>query len=162
MKREAEQTKTAVLPPPAEEKQMSLFSAEALRAIRTDAARWRREVHDPLVAKRGPWKKDFTTVSSMVNPLATPGVAGSTSIAPRPGRVPVIRGIRSDRLPRKAFDDASLAGFGTPKQTNEASKSPARPDRTRRLSSVDACTATTPNSLSQRRRRQWRGGDTLV
>src|SRR5216117_598871 len=70
-----ETNKTAVLPhqPEPKEEQLSLFSPEAINAIRREAARWRREVHDPLTAKRGAWKKDFTTVSGMeVNPLATP------------------------------------------------------------------------------------------
>jgi methylmalonyl-CoA mutase N-terminal domain/subunit len=123
MKPEAEQTKTAVLPPPAEEKQMSLFSAEALRAIRTDAARWRREVHDPIVAKRGPWKKDFTTVSGMeVNPLATPNDVASLDFERDlafPGDFPYTRGIHPTGYRGKLWTMRQFAGFGTPKQTNE-------------------------------------------
>ena len=56
----------AVIPHPSHEgEQLSLFSADALREIQKESVRWRREAHDPLRSKRGPWKKDFTTVSGM-------------------------------------------------------------------------------------------------
>ena len=65
---------TAVMPPPeAEGGQLPLFSKEVLSAVRAEAARWRREVHEPMAGKKAAWKKDFTTVSGMeTNPLATP------------------------------------------------------------------------------------------
>src|SRR5258708_4375874 len=123
MKREAEQTKTAVLPPPKEEEQRSLFSAVALRAIRAEAVRWRREVHDPIVAKRGPWKKDFTTVSSMeVNPLATPNDVPNLDFERDlafPGEFPFTRGIHPSGYRGKLWTMRQFAGFGTPRQTNE-------------------------------------------
>ncbi len=123
MKREAEQQKAAVLPPPKEDQQFSLFSPEALRAIRNDAARWRREVHDPLVAKRGPWKSDFTTVSGMeVNPLATPVDVADLDFQRDlafPGQFPFTRGIHPTGYRGKLWTMRQFAGFGTAKQTNE-------------------------------------------
>src|SRR6266852_4564322 len=123
MKREAEPQKTAVLPPPGEDQQLSLFSPDALRAIRNDAARWRREVYDPVVAKRGPWKKDFTTVSSMeVNPLATPTDIANLDFQHDlsfPGQFPFTRGIHPSGYRGKLWTMRKFAGFGTPKQTNE-------------------------------------------
>src|SRR3989442_15764800 len=97
--------KTAVLPHPPEprEEQLSLFSPEAISAIRREAALWRREVHDPLTAKRGAWKKDFTTLSAMeVNPLATPtGVARLDFKRDLgfPGEFPYTRGIHRTAYP---------------------------------------------------------------
>ncbi len=123
MKRAVEQEKTAVLPPPQEDRQLSLFSAESLRAIRSEAARWRRDVHDPAVAKRGPWKKDFTTVSSMdVNPLATPNDVANLDFERDlafPGEFPYTRGIHPSGYRGKLWTMRQFAGFGTPKQTNE-------------------------------------------
>src|SRR5713226_4998711 len=123
MKREAEHQKTAVLPPPKEDQQLSLFSPEAIRAIRNDAARWRREVHDPLVAKRGPWKSDFTTVSGMeVNPLATPVDVAEVDFQRDlafPGQFPFTRGIHPTGYRGKLWTMRQFAGFGTAKQTNE-------------------------------------------
>jgi methylmalonyl-CoA mutase N-terminal domain/subunit len=123
MKREAEHQKAAVLPPPGEERQLSLFSPEAIRAIRSDAARWRREVHDPAMAKRGPWKKDFTTVSSMeVNPLATPVDVAEIDFQRDlsfPGDFPYTRGIHPTGYRGKLWTMRQFAGFGSPRQTNE-------------------------------------------
>src|SRR5205809_727906 len=120
-----ETNKTAVLPhqPEPKEEQLSLFSPEAINAIRREAARWRREVHDPLTAKRGAWKKDFTTVSGMeVNPLATP-----TDIARLdfnrdlafPGEFPYTRGIHPSGYRGRLWTMRQFAGFGTARQTNE-------------------------------------------
>jgi len=120
-----ETNKTAVLPQPPEpkEEQLSLFSPEAISVIRREAARWRREVHDPLAAKRGAWKKDFTTVSGMeVNPLATP-----TDIARLdfnrdlafPGEFPYTRGIHPSGYRGRLWTMRQFAGFGTARQTNE-------------------------------------------
>src|SRR6058998_3520308 len=123
MKREAEELKAAVLPLPKEDQQLSLFSPEALRAIRNDAARWRREVHDPVVARRGPWKTDFTTVSGMeVNPLATPLDVGSLDFQRDltfPGQFPFTRGIHPTGYRGRLWTMRQFAGFGTAKQTNE-------------------------------------------
>ncbi len=123
MKRAVEQEKTAVLPPPKEDQQLSLFSAESLTAIRAEAARWRREVHDPAVAKRGQWKKDFSTVSSMeVNPLATPIDVANLDFERDlafPGEFPFTRGIHPSGYRGKLWTMRQFAGFGTPKQTNE-------------------------------------------
>jgi methylmalonyl-CoA mutase N-terminal domain/subunit len=116
--------KTSVLtaPPEPEAEQLSLFSAESLRAIRAEAARWRREVHDPIVAKRGPWKKDFTTVSSMeVNPLATPLDVANLDFERNlafPGEFPYTRGVHPSGYRGKLWTMRQFAGFGTPKQTN--------------------------------------------
>ena len=117
--------KTSVLtaPPEPEAEQLSLFSAESLRAIRAEAARWRREVHDPIVAKRGPWKKDFTTVSSMeVNSLATPLDVANLDFERDlafPGEFPYTRGIHPSGYRGKLWTMRQFAGFGTPKQTNQ-------------------------------------------
>src|SRR6058998_228406 len=123
MKREAEELKAAVLPLPKEDQQLSLFSPEALRAIRNDAARWRREVHDPVVARRGPWKTDFTTVSGMeVNPLATPLDVGSLDFQRDltfPGQFPFTRGIHPTGYRGRLWTMRQFAGFGTAKQTNQ-------------------------------------------
>src|SRR5260370_24526937 len=80
------QSRAATLPPPNEveagketEQQLPLFSSESLRAVEAENERWHREMHDPLVAKRGPWKEDFTTVSDLeVNTLATPSDRATT------------------------------------------------------------------------------------
>ncbi len=91
MKREAEHQKAAVLPLPKEDEQLSLFSAEAVKAIRGEEERWRG-----AMSKRAPWKRDFTTVSSMeVNSLSTPADVA------------------------RLWTMRQFAGFGTPRQTNE-------------------------------------------
>ena len=110
-------------PPEAREEQLSLFSPEALKAIRGEAVRWRREVHDPLTSKRGAWKKDFTTVSGMdVNPLATPtdvlNLDFNRDLA-FPGEFPFTRGIHPSGYRGKLWTMRQFAGFGTAKQTNE-------------------------------------------
>jgi methylmalonyl-CoA mutase N-terminal domain/subunit len=116
---------TAVLPQPAaqEEQQLPLFSSEALGAVRKREAKWRREMHDPIVAKKGPWKKDFTTVSGMdVNPLATPehvaGLDFDRDLA-FPGEFPYTRGIHPTGYRGKLWTMRQFAGFGTARQTNE-------------------------------------------
>src|SRR3954471_25039181 len=122
------QSSTATLPPPAgePEAQLPLFSSEALKQVETEKAAWRREMHDPLVAKKAPWKKDFTTVSGMeVNPLATPvDVAGldfERDLA-FPGQFPYTRGIHPTGYRGKLWTMRQFAGFGTAKQTNERFK----------------------------------------
>src|ERR1700737_2699154 len=68
-----EKPATISKPPVGEDQQLSLFSPGALAAVQKEASKWRREVLEPATSKKGPWKKDFTTVSGMeVNPLATP------------------------------------------------------------------------------------------
>jgi methylmalonyl-CoA mutase N-terminal domain/subunit len=88
--------------------------------------RWRRETLDPVVARKGAWKNDFTTVSGMdVNPLATPGdVAGldfERDLA-FPGDFPYTRGIHPTGYRGKLWTMRQFAGFGTAKQTNERFK----------------------------------------
>jgi methylmalonyl-CoA mutase N-terminal domain/subunit len=118
-------SKSTVLPHPPErrEEQLSLFSAEALSAIRREAVRWRREVHDPLTSKRGAWKKDFTTVSGMdVNPLATPTDIANLDFnrdLAFPGEFPFTRGIHPSGYRGKLWTMRQFAGFGTAKQSNE-------------------------------------------
>jgi methylmalonyl-CoA mutase N-terminal domain/subunit len=111
--------------PQSAEEQLPLFSADAVRAVRKEDARWRAEVHDPLAAKKAPWKKDFTTVSAMdVNPLATPlDVAGQDfrEIA-YPGEFPYTRGIHPTGYRGKLWTMRQFAGFGTARQTNERFK----------------------------------------
>jgi methylmalonyl-CoA mutase N-terminal domain/subunit len=108
------------------EQQLSLFSANALAGIRNEAAKWRREVHDPIAAKKAAWKKDFTTVSGMeMNPLATPlDVAGldfERDLA-FPGQFPYTRGLHPTGYRGKLWTMRQFAGFGTPKQSNERYK----------------------------------------
>src|SRR5712691_700376 len=114
---------TASLPVGEAEQQLSLFSAEALKAVREEEAKWRREVHDPLVAKKAPWKKDFTTVSGMeVNPLATPNDVASLDFerdVAFPGEFPYTRGIHPTGYRGRLWTMRQFAGFGTAKQTNE-------------------------------------------
>jgi methylmalonyl-CoA mutase N-terminal domain/subunit len=118
----------AAMPPipdaPAE--QLSLFSAEALRAVRDEETRWRRDVYAPLTAKKAPWKKDFTTVSAMeVNPLATPNdVAGldfERDVA-FPGEFPYTRGIHPSGYRGRLWTMRQFAGFGSATHTNERFK----------------------------------------
>src|SRR5437879_10291022 len=120
-----ETNKTAVLPhqPEPKEEQLSLFSPEAINAIRREAARWRREVHDPLTAKRGAWKKDFSTVSSMeVNPLSTPADIAALDFSRDlafPGEFPYTRGVHPTGYRGRLWTMRQFAGFGTARQTNE-------------------------------------------
>ena len=109
--------------PAAEARQLPLFGENALRAVREAGSKWRREVHDPVAAKKAPWKKDFTTVSGMeVNPLATPSdVAGldfDRDLA-FPGEFPYTRGIHPTGYRGRLWTMRQFAGFGTARQTNE-------------------------------------------
>src|SRR5438270_7069856 len=110
-------SKSTLLPHPPErpEEQLSLFSAEALSAIRREAVRWRREVHDPLTSKRGAWKKDFTTVSGLdVNPLATPTDVADLDFnrdLAFPGEFPFTRGIHPSGYRGKLWTMRQFAGF---------------------------------------------------
>src|SRR5207245_3204089 len=117
MKREAEQQKTAVLPPLKEDEQLPLFSAEALNTIREEKVRWRS-----AASRRAPWKKDFTTVSSMdVNPLATPTDVVNLDFQRDlsfPGQFPFTRGIHPSGYRGKLWTMRQFVRFGTPKQTN--------------------------------------------
>ena len=109
--------------PDAEARQLPLFGENAVRAVREAGSKWRREVHDPVAAKKAPWKKDFTTVSGMeVNPLATPSdVAGldfDRDLA-FPGEFPYTRGIHPTGYRGRLWTMRQFAGFGTARQTNE-------------------------------------------
>ncbi|HEX2120142.1 MAG TPA: methylmalonyl-CoA mutase family protein, partial [Thermoanaerobaculia bacterium] len=117
---------SAVLTPPREsEEQLQLFAPEALGEVQKKEASWRRDVLDPVVAKKPFWKKDFTTVSGMeVNPLATP-----LSIAEQdfnqignPGEFPYTRGIHPTGYRGRLWTMRQFAGFGTPRQSNERYK----------------------------------------
>ena len=118
MKREAEREKAVVLAPPKEDEQLSLFSPEALKAIRAEGEQWRG-----AVSKRAPWKKDFTTVSSMeVNPLSTPADVANLDFSHDlafPGEFPYTRGIHPTGYRGRLWTMRQFAGFGTAKQTNE-------------------------------------------
>jgi methylmalonyl-CoA mutase N-terminal domain/subunit len=118
MKREAEHQKAAVLPLPKEDEQLSLFSAEALKAIRGEEERCRS-----AMPKRAPWKRDFTTVSSMeVNPLSTPADVADLDFQRDlafPGEFPFTRGIHPTGYRGRLWTMRQFAGFGTPRQTNE-------------------------------------------
>src|SRR5438309_9067020 len=118
MKPEAEREKAAVLAPPKEDEQLSLFSPEALKAIRRDEDRWRA-----ALSKRAPWKKDFTTVSSMeVNPLSTPADVAALDFnrdLAFPGEFPYTRGVHPTGYRGRLWTMRQFAGFGTPRHTNE-------------------------------------------
>lgn len=113
------------VPRATEEKQLSLFSPEALGSVKAQEAKWRKEVLDPVLQKKPYWKKDFTTVSAMdVNPMATP-----LSIADQdfheiayPGEFPYTRGIHPTGYRGRLWTMRQFAGFGTAKQTNERFK----------------------------------------
>jgi methylmalonyl-CoA mutase N-terminal domain/subunit len=118
---------SAVLPLPVKEaQQLSLFSPDALQAIRKEETKWRREVLEPVAAKKAPWKKDFTTVSAMdVNPLATPEAIASldyNSDLAFPGQFPYTRGIHPTGYRGKLWTMRQFAGFGTARQSNERYK----------------------------------------
>src|SRR5437773_11827645 len=122
----------ATLTPPAEEpvavgdEQLPLFSPDAVAAVAAEKARWRRETHDPVSGKRGPWKKDFTTVSGMdVNPLSAPTDVASLDYhrdLAFPGEFPYTRGIHPTGYRGKLWTMRQFAGFGTAKQSNERYK----------------------------------------
>ena len=123
------QNATATIPQPVTEgreaEQLALFSRETIAAVAREDARWRREVHDPVASKKGPWKKDFTTVSSMeVNPFATPlHVAGQDyREIGYPGQFPYTRGIHPTGYRGRLWTMRQFAGFGTARQTNERFK----------------------------------------
>ncbi len=112
----------ATLAPPSEETQLSLFSREALEAIRKEEDRWRRELRDPVEKRFGSWKKDFTTVSSEeTTPLATPGNIAEFDYnrdLAFPGEFPYTRGLHPTGYRGKLWTMRQFAGFGTAKQTN--------------------------------------------
>jgi methylmalonyl-CoA mutase N-terminal domain/subunit len=124
------QSPTATLPLPEansqSEQQLPLFSAEALKAVEGEEAQWRREMHDPLAARKAPWKSDFTTVSAMdVNPLATPSNVAALDFERDlafPGQFPYTRGIHPTGYRGKLWTMRQFAGFGTAAQTNERFK----------------------------------------
>ena len=107
----------------AEARQLPLFGESALRAVREAGSKWRREVHDPVAAKKAPWKKDFTTVSGMeVNPLATPSDVANLDFdrdLAFPGEFPYTRGIHPTGYRGRLWTMRQFAGFGTARQTNE-------------------------------------------
>jgi methylmalonyl-CoA mutase, N-terminal domain len=111
--------------PTDEDRQLSLFSEEALDRIRRVEERWRRETLEP-VAKKGSWKKDFTTVSGAeVNPLATPRSIANTDYErdlAMPGEFPYTRGVHPTGYRGKLWTMRQFAGFGTAQQTNERFK----------------------------------------
>jgi methylmalonyl-CoA mutase, N-terminal domain len=112
--------------PEGEQQQMSLFSEEALREIEAETGRWARTMRDPAFEKRGHWKNDFTTVSSMdVNPLAMPQDIRDLDYERDlglPGQFPYTRGVHPAGYRSKLWTMRQFAGFGTAKQTNERFK----------------------------------------
>jgi methylmalonyl-CoA mutase N-terminal domain/subunit len=106
--------------------QLPLFSKETVEKVSAENARWRRETHDPVASRRPPWKKDFTTVSSMeINPLATAEEVAdldATRDLGLPGEFPYTRGIHPTGYRGKLWTMRQFAGFGTAKQSNERYK----------------------------------------
>ena len=83
-------------PPKATDEQLPLFSADTLEGVEKKETRWRRDVLDPVLAKKPYWKKDYTTVSEMeVNPMATPlSIAGQDlNEIGYPSEFPYTRGV---------------------------------------------------------------------
>src|SRR5687768_4745403 len=117
--------KTTTVTPQSEPEQLRLFSTEALSQIKSDEATWRKKTHDPI-AKRGSWKRDFTTVSSMeVNPLATPLSIADLDFGRDlgfPGEFPYTRGIHPTGYRGKLWTMRQFAGFGTAQNTNQRFK----------------------------------------
>ncbi|HUF18647.1 MAG TPA: methylmalonyl-CoA mutase family protein [Thermoanaerobaculia bacterium] len=117
----------SVLPVPEDgETQLSLFSKEALSRVEEHDEAWRAALHDPIVRNKGPWKKDFTTVSGMsVNPLATPIDVRNLDYdrdLGLPGEYPFTRGVHPTGYRGKLWTMRQFAGFGTPRQSNERYK----------------------------------------
>ncbi len=115
---------SATLPrPKGDDEQLPLFSAEALKVVGKNDAEWRRTQLDPLLAKKGAWKKDFTTISGMeVNPLATPADVANLDFERDlafPGQFPYTRGIHPTGYRGRLWTMRQFAGFGTAKHTNE-------------------------------------------
>jgi methylmalonyl-CoA mutase N-terminal domain/subunit len=109
-------------PPKTADEQLPLFSRDALGAIQKEEARWRRDVLDPLLAKKPHWKTDYTTVSGMdVNPLATPLSIPDDDFheIAYPGEFPYTRGIHPTGYRGRLWTMRQFAGFGTARQTNE-------------------------------------------
>ena len=108
------------------EEQLPLFEAKALESVAAQDGRWRSGMHDPIAARKGSWKKDFTTVSNMeVNPLATPSDVVDLDFNRDlgfPGEFPYTRGIHPTGYRGKLWTMRQFAGFGTPKQSNERYK----------------------------------------
>jgi methylmalonyl-CoA mutase N-terminal domain/subunit len=121
-------TGTAALPPQqasVQAEQLPLFAAQTMAAVQQEEAAWRRDVHDPIASKKGPWKKDFTTVSGMeINPFATPLNVADQDFHEigYPGQFPYTRGIHPTGYRGKLWTMRQFAGFGTAKQTNERFK----------------------------------------
>src|SRR5687767_10197364 len=117
--------KKPTVAPQREPEQLRLFSNQALSQIQSDEAAWRKNTHDP-VAKRGFWKRDFTTVSSMdVNPLATPRSIADLDFGRDlgfPGEFPYTRGIHPTGYRGKLWTMRQFAGFGTARNTNQRFK----------------------------------------
>ena len=129
MSRNDLETGTPTAPPPVAEKedhQLSLFAPEAMQVFRREETRWRKQVYDPIAAKKAPWKKDFTTVSSMdVNPFATPADVANLDYNRDlgfPGEYPFTRGVHPTGYRGKLWTQRQFAGFGTARQTNERFK----------------------------------------
>jgi methylmalonyl-CoA mutase, N-terminal domain len=119
------ETTTTSVPRVADEKAEQLPLFGDLGPIRRAETKWRREVLEPVTAKKPYWKSDFTTVSGMdTNPLATP-----LSIADQdfreiacPGEFPYTRGIHPTGYRGRLWTMRQFAGFGSAKQTNERFK----------------------------------------
>ncbi|HEX7808811.1 MAG TPA: methylmalonyl-CoA mutase family protein, partial [Thermoanaerobaculia bacterium] len=108
-----------------DEPQLSLFSPEALGAVKKQEADWRRDVLAPVLTKKPYWKKDFTTVSAMeINPLATPLSVANEDFheLAYPGQFPYTRGIHPTGYRGRLWTMRQFAGFGTAKQANERFK----------------------------------------
>ncbi len=119
--------KTQQTPPPKPEEgdgqQLSLFSPEAIAEVERSTAEWKREKNDPIVERKGYWKKDFTTISGMeIDPLGMPQDIADLDFERDlglPGEFPYTRGVHPTGYRGKLWTMRQFAGFGTAKQSNE-------------------------------------------
>jgi methylmalonyl-CoA mutase N-terminal domain/subunit len=122
---DVEEKKSAVPAVTGEAEQIPLFAPGSLRKVAAEESRWRREALDPILRRKGAWKKDFTTVSGMeVNPIASPNSVPTLDFSEIgfPGEFPYTRGVHPTGYRGKLWTMRQFAGFGTPKQSNERYK----------------------------------------
>jgi methylmalonyl-CoA mutase N-terminal domain/subunit len=112
-------------PPRSREEQLSLFSPDAMGQVRKQEGEWRKDVLDPVLAKKPYWKKDYTTVSGMeINPMATPLTVEKLDFneIAYPGQFPYTRGLHPTGYRGRLWTMRQFAGFGSARQTNERFK----------------------------------------
>ncbi|MEM7480106.1 MAG: methylmalonyl-CoA mutase family protein [Acidobacteriota bacterium] len=122
--KDVETTQTAMGPESAEQAGKpsgEVYRDEAVAKAREARERWLR-AKGRSEQKRPPWKRDFTTVSSMEVPhLVTAAEADeipAEQLLPVPGDFPYTRGIHPTGYRGKLWTMRQFAGFGTAADTN--------------------------------------------